>query len=216
MQQPQNYLLYPAPVETVAQLLWGRPDRLRAVPAAARDGGGLRRGRAVVDPEGVGRPGEDRPAGARRRLARLHRAGQPVPIRVPSPREEAVRDLCRASAALDADVTRVQHQLSALLLRHGRPWRDGITWTLRHRGRLAGQRLPSAPRSSPSTTTGLCWSPGRRRWRRSRRHLADHYGREPFADPVRRLAAYRGVAQLGALPWPAACAETPRTPEGCC
>jgi transposase len=33
-----------------------------------------------------------------RRLARLHRAGELVAIRVPSMAEEAVRDLCRARA----------------------------------------------------------------------------------------------------------------------
>ena len=36
-----------------------------------------------------------------RRLARLHRAGELVAIRIPEPHEEAVRDLCRARADLD-------------------------------------------------------------------------------------------------------------------
>ena len=38
-----------------------------------------------------------------RRLARLHRAGELTPIRVPTVAEEAVRDLCRARADMVAD-----------------------------------------------------------------------------------------------------------------
>ena len=40
-----------------------------------------------------------------RRLARLHRAGQLVAIRIPSPAEEGVRDLCRARADMIIDQT---------------------------------------------------------------------------------------------------------------
>jgi transposase len=47
-----------------------------------------------------------------RRLARLHRAGELVAIRVPTVAEEAVRDLCRARADLLADRTRARHRLS--------------------------------------------------------------------------------------------------------
>jgi transposase len=55
-----------------------------------------------------------------RRLARLHRAGELVAIRIPSAREEAVRDLCRARADLVDDRSRARRQLQSLLLRHGR------------------------------------------------------------------------------------------------
>jgi transposase len=43
-----------------------------------------------------------------RRLARLHRAGELVAIRVPTQAEEAVRDLCRARAAVVTDRTRTR------------------------------------------------------------------------------------------------------------
>jgi transposase len=58
-----------------------------------------------------------------RRLARLHRAGELVAIRIPTPAEEAVRDLCRARADLVDDRTRARHRLGKFLLRHARPWR---------------------------------------------------------------------------------------------
>lgn len=60
-----------------------------------------------------------------RRLARLHRAGELVAIRVPTVAEEAVRDLCRARADMVIDRTRALHRLGKFLLRHGRIWRDG-------------------------------------------------------------------------------------------
>jgi len=132
-------------------------------------------------------------------LARLHRAGQLVPIRVPTPLEEAVRDLCRARADLVADTTRVQHQLSALLLRHGHIWRDGMTWTLRHREWLARLRLDQRAAQLTFDHYRAVLESREAQVAAIEADLADHYQREPFADPVRRLAAYRGVRQLGAL-----------------
>src|SRR3954470_17055916 len=44
-----------------ALLLRGRPDRLRAAPAAHRPRALVRGGRAVADPEEAGRPGQDQP-----------------------------------------------------------------------------------------------------------------------------------------------------------
>jgi transposase len=73
------------------------------------------------------------------RLARLHRAGELTAIRVPTPAEEAVRDLVRARADVLDDRKRMQQRLSAVLMRHGRVWRGGSTWTLAHRQWIAQQ-----------------------------------------------------------------------------
>ena len=64
-----------------------------------------------------------------RRLARLHRAGQLVAIRIPSVAEEAVRDLCRACVDMVIDQNRARQRLGKLLLRHGRVWQGGHNWT---------------------------------------------------------------------------------------
>jgi transposase len=53
-----------------------------------------------------------------RRLARLHRTGELVAIRIPTVQEEAVRDLCRTRADMVVDRTRAWHRLSKFLLRH--------------------------------------------------------------------------------------------------
>jgi transposase len=62
-----------------------------------------------------------------RRLARLHRAGELVAIRLPSQDEEAVGDLCRTRSDMVQDLT--GRGIGKFLLRHGRPWRGGSTRT---------------------------------------------------------------------------------------
>ena len=85
------------------------------------------------------------------RLARLHRAGELTAIRVPTEAEEAVRDLVRARAALLADRKRAQQRITAMLLRHGRVWRSGSSWTQAHEQRIAAQRFSERrrPRCQP-------------------------------------------------------------------
>jgi transposase len=184
------------------------PDRLRVCYEAGPTGFGLHRlltsmGVAcdVVAPALVPRAPGDRVKTDRRdsaRLARLHRAGELVAIRVPTEAEEAVRDLCRARADLVEDRTRTQHRLSKFLLRHDRIWR-AEAWTSKHEQWLAGQRFDEA---------GLRATYGHYRGVLAAREgelaaieadLAHWYTHGPFADAVTRLAAYRGVAHLGAL-----------------
>ena len=90
----------------------------------------------VVAPSLVPKGSGDRVKTDRRdaiRLARLYRAGELTPIRVPSPAEEAVQDLVRVRGDLLADRKRAQQRIGAMLLRHGRVWRGGDTWTMAHR-----------------------------------------------------------------------------------
>lgn len=76
-----------------------------------------------------------------RRLARLHRMGELVAIRVPSEAEEGVRDLLRAREDLVIDRRRARQRLSAFLLRHGQVWRAGDPWTLKHLEWLTSRRF---------------------------------------------------------------------------
>src|ERR1700704_4229027 len=77
-----------------------------------------------------------------RKLAELLRAGLLTEVRPPTPAEEAVRDLCRASDDAREDLLRARHRLGKLLLRRGlhvagrkkwtkahRNWIDAIAWT---------------------------------------------------------------------------------------
>ena len=139
-----------------ARLIGRFPDRgrLRVCYEAGPTGFGLHRllhsmGVAceVVAPSLIPKAPGDRVKTDRRdcrRLARLHRAGELVAIRVPTEAEEAVRDLCRARADLVGDRTRTRHRLSKFLLRHDRIWRGGTAWTVKHEQWLAGQRFDDA------------------------------------------------------------------------
>jgi transposase len=85
---------------------------------------------AVVAPSLIPKGASDRVKTDKRdaiRLARLHRAGELTAIRVPTPAEEAVRDLVRARADVLDDRRRMQQRLNAVLLRHGRIWRGGAS-----------------------------------------------------------------------------------------
>jgi transposase len=135
-----------------------------------------------------------------RRLARLHRAGELVAIRVPTVAEEAVRDLCRARADLLADRTRARHRLSKFLLRHGRPWRGGATaWTHAHERWLLTQRFDDAALTATYGHYRAVLDARDAQLEAIEADLVTWYGRPPFTDQVARLAAYRGVTRLGAL-----------------
>jgi transposase len=187
----------------------GNQGRLRACYEAGPTGYGLHRlltsmgvGCEVVAPALIPRRAGDRVKTGKRdaaRLARLHRAGELTPIRVPSPEEEAVRDLCRARADLAGDRRRTRQRLKAFLLRHGRIWRDGSSWTRAHWRWLAAQsfghpaldvtyaqyRAVLAARDAELTAVEA--------------ELMPWCAREPLTAAVCQLASYRGVADLSAL-----------------
>ena len=126
-----------------------------------------------------------------RRLARLHRAGELVAIRVPSVLEEAVRDLCRTRGDMVEDLTRARNRLSKFLLRHARVYRHGSPWTIKHDSWLAAQGFDEP---AAAVTFGHYRATVLAReaaLAAVEADLASWAEREPFATPVRRLAAYR-------------------------
>jgi len=133
------------------------------------------------------------------RLARLHRAGELTAIRVPTPAEEAVRDLIRVRRDLLGDRKRVQQRIGALLLRHGRIWRNGATWTKAHREWVAVQTF-----TEPALNAALAAYQGALSAREVElaaleAQLHTLAGLEPLATAVGRLSCYRGIAELSAL-----------------
>jgi transposase len=134
-----------------------------------------------------------------RRLARLHRAGELVAIRIPTPREEAVRDLCRARADLVDDRSRARRRLQAFLLRHGRVYRTGACWTGKHQRWLGTQQFGDHQLQATFTHYRAVAATRDAQVTAIEADLAEAATKPPFADAVARLAAYRGVGQLGAL-----------------
>lgn len=76
------------------------------------------------------------------KLARCHRAGELTAVFVPSPEQEALRDLVRCREAAKADQKRARHRLSKFLLRHGRcrP-HTGPSWGVAHLRWVREQRF---------------------------------------------------------------------------
>jgi transposase len=134
-----------------------------------------------------------------RKLAGLFRAGELTSVRVPTPAEEAVRDLLRARGDQREDILRARHRLSKFLLRHGRIFGEGKAWTLRHDAWLSSQRFDEA-----AAQLTLAHYRAELDMRLAALGLLDDElhriaVREPFARQVARLSALRGIAELGAL-----------------
>jgi transposase len=156
----------------------------------------------VVAPSLIPKGSSDRVKTDRRdaiRLARLHRAGELTAVRVPSPEEEAVRDLVRTRDDLVGDRKRTQQRINALLLRHGRIWRDGAKWTMLHRQWVARQVF-----EEPALNAALATYRGALAAREAelaaleaQLHVLAQL--EPLAGVVGRLSCYRGIGELTSL-----------------
>ena len=80
------------------------------------------------------RPGEQRKHDRKdaEELARLFRAGELVTIRVPTEREERVRDLVRCREVVQREALKSRHYILKFLARRGLVYREGRNWTGKH------------------------------------------------------------------------------------
>jgi transposase len=132
-------------------------------------------------------------------LVRLLLAGSLAPVAVPSAESEAARDLARAREQVRADLARLRHRVSKLLLRYGRVYQGGSTWTQAHRAWLAAQRFEHVPTElayldALAAIDGLL----------ARRAALDERLSLLASDPqhwpiVARLRCFRGIETLSAL-----------------
>ncbi len=134
-----------------------------------------------------------------RRLAGLHRAGELTAIAVPSPAQEAVRDLCRTRGDMVQDLTRARNRLTKFLLRHSLIYRDRSNWTYQFERWLSGlhfeDRTLAATFSHYRPTVQLRDSS----LAAVEVDLERYFDKEPFADAVLPLGAYRGITHMGGL-----------------
>lgn len=133
------------------------------------------------------------------RLALLFRAGQLTTVTVPGAAEEAVRDLCRARADMVIDRTRARHRLGKFLLRHARVFRDGENWTMKHEAWIRAQRFDERALNETLAHYRATLASRDAAVEAIEADLVPWCDRAPFADGVHRMAAYRGVTELGAL-----------------
>ncbi len=198
----------PATYEQTVAWLAGLPRPVRVAYEAGPTGYGLARACAAAEivctvaaPSKIPRASGDRIKTDRRdaeRLARLLRLGELVSVRVPSPDEEAARDLVRAREDARADLMRARHRLSKLLLRHGLVY-EGSAWTIAHEAWLRRQRFASRPLSLAFDECYGTVAQAKGRRDSLDRAIAELAIEPPFADVVSRLVCLRGVSTLTAL-----------------
>jgi len=81
-------------------------------------------------------------------LARLYRAGELVPVRIPSEAEERVRDVVRCRETFQREVMKARHYILKFLARRGFVYREGCHWRsghLRWLEHLTSELSPLAP-----------------------------------------------------------------------
>ncbi len=134
-----------------------------------------------------------------RKLAGLFRAGELTAVRVPTPEEEAVRDLLRARQDEREDILRARHRLGKFLLRHGRVYTEGSAWTGRHTAWLTRQHFdePAAERTLGHYRAELDMRLAALKLLDA--ELLELAHRPLFGERVARLLALRGIAELSAL-----------------
>lgn len=134
-----------------------------------------------------------------RNLARLHRAGELTPIRVPSPEEEALRDLVRLREDLKDDRKRARQRLRSFLLRHNRRHEGSGRWTGAFEAWLRAQRF-SDSRAQAAFGHLLGTQEARTAELEAlNAELEEAASQPPVADPVARLRSLRGVDTITAL-----------------
>jgi transposase len=134
-----------------------------------------------------------------RKLVLLHRTGHLAKIRVPTPAEEGVRDLCRTRADLMMDQRRARQRLTAFLLRHGIVYRTGKTWTGVHGIWLDSLRFEDAAMQRTFDHYRSMVSIRDTEIAAVDADLQTWFTHPLFADTIARLGAYRGIDHLGAL-----------------
>jgi transposase len=134
-----------------------------------------------------------------RRLAQLYRAGELVAVHIPTPEEEAIRDLARQRADLVLDRTRARHRLSRFLLRHGEVFRSGNQWTFAYETWLGQRSFLDPALTLTFSHYRAVLDSIEAHLRAVEDDLVPYFSDGPFAEAVGRLSAYRGVTEMGAL-----------------
>jgi len=135
-----------------------------------------------------------------RNLARLHRAGELVAVRVPTPAEEALRDLVRAREDLKNDRRIARQRIRSFLLRYGKRYpARGSRWSFRFEVWLRALRF-----SEPASQAAFEHLLGAYFMRDSQlgavdKQIAELALAEPLAGAVARLRAFRGIDTLTAV-----------------
>lgn len=135
-------------------------------------------------------------------LARLYRAGELVAIRVPSEREERVRDLVRCRSTFQKEIHGSRHYILKFLRRRGLVYREGRNWTHKHMQWI--RSLLSDEVLEPEDEVVLGEYLALLEYKLARREELDRRIEELAVSPayreaVGRLRCFRGIDTHGAM-----------------
>lgn len=132
------------------------------------------------------------------KLARTHRMGELTLIHVPTPAQEALRDLVRGREDAQEDLLRRRNRLLKFFLRQGRRF-EGKNWTLRHWAWIRAQRFED--RNAAAVLVEYVTGVNQDMERIGRFDaMIEEASREPEMAPrVARLRTLRGVDTLTAM-----------------
>lgn len=155
----------------------------------------------VVAPSLIPRKPGDRVKTNRRdaiSLAKQLRAGDLTAVWVPDRRHEAMRDLTRARQTAVEDLRRKQQQISAFLLRQGRPYEGKTAWTRTHLKWLASQKLEHVEQRIAFEEVLLARHQAEERIARLEQAIRNAVPDWSLAEVVTALMAMRGVDLISA------------------
>ena len=135
-----------------------------------------------------------------RNLARLHRAGELTAVRVPTPAEEALRDLVRAREDLKSDRRIARQRIRSFLLRYGRRYpAPGARWSFRFEVWMRALTFEEPAAQAAFDHLVSAYSVRDAQLDAIDRQIEAAAGEAPLADAVARLRAFRGLDTLSAV-----------------
>lgn len=136
-------------------------------------------------------------------LARLYRAGELTPVRIPSEAEERVRDVVRCRETFQREILKSRHYILKFLARRGLVFREGTNWCTPHLRWLQHLTTEQSPLGAADRLVFREYH-ALLEYKLQRR---DDLDREiarlaelpTIAPMVRRLQCFRGIALQGAM-----------------
>jgi transposase len=135
-----------------------------------------------------------------RNLARLHRAGELVCVRVPTSAEEAARDLIRVREEVKCDRRIARQRIRAFLLRYGKRYPAGSDrWSFRFEVWARAVTFEQEYATEAFRHLLAAYFVRDAQLAELGRRVEELAAAEPFASPVARLRAMRGIDTLSAM-----------------
>lgn len=156
----------------------------------------------VIAPSRVPRRPADRIKTDRRDallLARMHRSAELVSVTIPDPSDEAVRDLMRARDDAVKAQRCARQQLMAILLRLGKPYREGRGWTQKFHRFLADLRFDDPHHRIVFTEYRLAVQAAAERVERIEAAIRQAFDTWRWRPVVKALMSLRGIDFLTAM-----------------